>query len=256
MLGPVDDLRFGGAMRAVRRRRRLSQAAVARRAGVAQSTVSRLENGDCGSNTLATIRAVAGVLAVRVELDARWHGPALARLLDSRHAALQDAVVRTLTAASWAAVPEATFSIFGERGSIDVLGWHADRRVALIIEVKTEVVDLQDLLSTLDRKRRLAPAVCRERGWQPDAVGVWVVVRESRANRTRVAAVDGLVAVAFPHRVTSLRRWLRDPVGPLAALTFFSDMRPMDERRTWGRTRDGKAWQHAAGIETADPGRT
>ena len=54
----------------------------------------------------------------------------------------------------WIARPEVSFSIYGERGVIDLLAWHAATRSLLVVELKTELIDLQDLVSVLDRKRR------------------------------------------------------------------------------------------------------
>jgi hypothetical protein len=69
---------------------------------------------------------------------------------------------------AWILAPEATFSIYGERGAIDILAWHPGRRVVLVIELKTDVVDLNELLGTLDRKRRLARTIASERGLGTD----------------------------------------------------------------------------------------
>ena len=44
----------------------------------------------------------------------------------------------------WVAVPEVTFSIYGERGAIDILAWHEPTRSLLVIELKTELVDIQE----------------------------------------------------------------------------------------------------------------
>ena len=67
------------------------------------------------------------------------------------------------TLPSWTAVPEVSFSVFGERGVIDWLAWHEPTGSLLVIELKTAVVDVQALLGTLDRYERLAPGVARER---------------------------------------------------------------------------------------------
>jgi hypothetical protein len=96
----------------------------------------------------------------------RWRGPELARLLDQRHSEVVAAVVEALRRHGWEARPELTFSRWGERGSIDVFAWDPDLRVVLVVECKSVVVDLQDLLSTMDRKRRLAADIAQdELGW-------------------------------------------------------------------------------------------
>jgi hypothetical protein len=85
-------------------------------------------------------------------------------------------------------VPELTFSIYGERGSVDLVAWHPARRALLVIELKTAIVDVNELLMTFDRKRRLAPRIAREREWDPNVVGAWLIVMEGMTNRRRVAA--------------------------------------------------------------------
>jgi transcriptional regulator with XRE-family HTH domain len=121
----MDDMRVGAAFRAVRLRRRWRQQDVADRAGVARSLVSDLERGHFGSVPLARIRAVAATLDIRIDLLTRWRGGELARLLNARHSALNDSVASYLGGLeAWRFAPEVSFSIFGERGSIDILAYH------------------------------------------------------------------------------------------------------------------------------------
>jgi Holliday junction resolvase-like predicted endonuclease len=116
-----------------------------------------IERGVLEGTSLRLVRRVAAALGVSLPVDPRWRGADLATLLDERHAVLVQVVVAKLTTAGWQALPEHTFNEWGEKGSIDVLAWHDGRRALLSIEIKTRLPDLQDLLSTMDRKRRLAP---------------------------------------------------------------------------------------------------
>jgi hypothetical protein len=120
----------------------------------------------------------------------------------------------------WVAEPEVSFSIWGERGLIDVLAWHPTRRILLVIELKTEIVDLNEMLGTLDRKRRLAVEVARARGWRPLAVGTWVVVARSRSNRRTLADHETVLRAKLPADGLAIRRWLKDPSGRIDALSF------------------------------------
>jgi hypothetical protein len=152
--------------------------------------------------------------------------------MDAGHAALGETVIRRLrSVGGWELAPEVSFSVFGERGSIDILAWHARTRTLLVIELKTAIVDLQDALSTLDRKRRLASGIARERGWRPGAVAVWLAVVDTRTNRRHVAAHDALLLSALPVRGREVDRWLRDPAGPVAALSFLPDGRQVSDRQ-------------------------
>lgn len=76
--------------------------------------------------------------------------------------------VKWLQSAGWEVIPEVTFQVRGERGSIDVLSRHGNGAM-LVIEVKSVVPDIQALLSSLDRKVRLAAEIGRERGWPAGA---------------------------------------------------------------------------------------
>ena len=162
MIGAMDDARVGRAVRGVRIRKGLRQADVGTAAGVAQDTVSRLERGELGGMTVDRIRAIGAAVGVLIDLQPRWHGGELDGLLGARHSALHEAVAaRLATLTDWTLVPEATFSEFGERGAVDILAWHAPTRTVLVIELKTEIVDVQEMLGTLDRKRRLARSIAR-----------------------------------------------------------------------------------------------
>jgi transcriptional regulator with XRE-family HTH domain len=218
----MDDATVGRVYRAVRIRKRLRQVDVAVTARTSQDTVSRLERGAVGGMTVAQIRAIGEAIGVTLDLVPRWRGGELDRLLGARHSALHEAVAaRFATLPGWRAIPEVTFSIYGERGAIDVLAWHEPTRTLLVIELKTEIVDVQELLGTLDRKRRLAPKVAAERGWRPATVATWVILAEGRTNRRRVAAHRTVLRAALPADGHAMRAWLDVPSGPIAALTFW-----------------------------------
>src|SRR5918992_1570089 len=92
MLGPMDDLRFGGVIRTLRVRRRWRQEDLAARAGVSRSWVSLVGRGHLDAVTVRDLRKVCGALDVRVELVPRWRGGDLDRVVNARHAALHEAV--------------------------------------------------------------------------------------------------------------------------------------------------------------------
>jgi hypothetical protein len=125
----------------------------------------------------------------------------------------------------WTAIPEVTFSIYGERGAVDILAWHAPTRTLLVIELKTEIVDVQETVGTLDRKVRLAADIAAERGWKPATVASWLVVADSATNRRRVQAHRSMLRAVFPVDGRSILGWLRAPRGTVAALSFLSSTR-------------------------------
>ena len=196
---------------------------VARLSKVSVQMVSLIERGHLGQTPLEVLGRVAAALDIRLNVIAHWRGGDLERLLNWRHAGLTEAVAQAVTAIpGWVVVPEASFAIYGERGFIDLLAWHEATRTLLIIEVKTEVVDVQETIGVVDRKLRLARSVAAERGWQPQAIAAWLVVAEGATNRRHVATHQTLLRSAFPADSRTMRHWLRRPMGAIKALSFFS----------------------------------
>ena len=240
--GVVDDGRFGAAIRAVRQRRGWRQSDLGARAGVSGSTISRLERGHPGSFSLDTLRAVARALDIRVDLVPRWRAGDLDRLLNAGHSRLHDLVARWFAdeLPAWVLAPEVSFSVYGERGVIDIVAWHPGRRALLVIELKTDVVDVNEMLGTLDRKRRLAREAVRDRGWEPETVSVWLIVAGGRTNRARIAAHRSVLRAALPAGVRAMRSWLAHPVGAIAALSTWTVDAGV-ARRPVRRVRAGRA---------------
>ena len=223
----MEDGRLGSAIRAVRHRRGWRQRDLAARAGVSDVTVSRLERGHLDTLSIRTVRAVASALDVRVDLLARWRAGDLDRLLNAGHSALHDSVAAWFKQAfpAWELAPEVSFNIYGERGVVDIVAWHPGRRALLIIELKTDIADVNELVGTFDRKRRLAREIVKERGWVPTTVSGWVIVSAGRTNRARIAAHGAMLRAAFPLDGRSILAWLADPTRAIAALSMWSSAR-------------------------------
>lgn len=219
----MDPVRLGLAFRALRRRRGWTQAQLAAHAHLSRSTVQRTERGDAEAFTGRTLRAIARALGARFEQRLLWQGEALDRLLDADHAALVERVVTWLRGEGWEVVPEATFAIGGERGSIDVLAFHAGTGALLVVEVKSVVPDVQGTLSGIDRKARIAPALARARGWNVTSVGRLLVLPEDRTARRRVARHASTFEATLPERNVEVRRWVREPSGGLRGLVFLTN---------------------------------
>jgi len=227
MLAGVDDQVFGAALRAARVKRRMTQREVATLAGVSASSVSRLERGLVETLAVRTIRAIGKVWEVSIELLPRSRAGSLERVANSAHASLTEAVLRWLGSfAGWSVRPEVGFSNYGDRGVIDLICWHAGRRALLVIELKTELVDINGLLGMLDRYARNAVVAVAPLGWRPLKVARLLVIGESDHGRARVRAHASLFNAALPDRVRAVRAWLRDPVGDLAGLMFFANSHP------------------------------
>jgi putative transcriptional regulator len=234
----MDDLIVGRVFRAARVKRRWRQDDVAAAAGVSRATVSKLERGRLENVQLGTIRVVGAALGIRVSTELRGPGAEVDRLLGAHHSAMHEAAAQLFAGLpDWVALPEVTFSIYGERGSIDILAWHAATRSLLVIELKTELVDVQDTVGTLDRKVRLATKIARRRGWDPLTVSTWLLVAESPTNRRRVDAHRAMLRSRLPADGRAMARWLGRPVGPIAALSFLSGAPRGSARRQFAPVR-------------------
>jgi transcriptional regulator with XRE-family HTH domain len=218
-------MRLGAVLRAVRIRQLLRQQDVASRAGVSRATVARAENGHVRTLTVGTLIDLAGALSVRLDLEPQWRGGNLGRTLNSGHSAMHEQVAaRFARLAEWLAQPEVSFSIYGERGVIDVLAFHPGTRALLVVELKTELVDVNALLGTVDRYSRLARRVAADRGWRASTVSCWVILRDTMTNRRRVEAYVHVLRAALPADGHEMRAWLRDPASSsVRALSFLSD---------------------------------
>jgi hypothetical protein len=170
---------------------------------------------------MAKVHAVALALDAWVDYAIRWRGGELDRVLNARHAALHQAVASWLSAIEgWDLAPEVSFSIYGERGVIDVLAWHSPTRTLLVIELKSELVDISELLGTFDRKMRLAPQIAGDRGWRAARVAGWLLVADGRTNRRRLAMHRDVLRARFKADGRAIEGWLRRPAEPLLALSF------------------------------------
>lgn len=218
--------RLGRALRALRIRAGLRQVDLARLAGISDSTISRVELGDIDGVAVSTLMAVFEAVGARVEIRPLWHGAAMDRLLDEGHANLSALVLDMLRRRGWETELEVSFSHYGDRGSIDILAWHATSGTLLVIEIKTEIGSVEGLLRPLDVKVRLAARLATERfGWRCARVARLVVVPESETVRRQVRRHAKVFESALPDGSRGVRRWLRSPDRVLRGLWFLSDPR-------------------------------
>jgi len=220
----MDVIRLGLSLRALRLRRRLTQAGLAALVGVSRATIARIERSHADQVTLRLLVRVAAELGASVNVRVLWHGEALDRLLDAAHADLTDALLRLLHDSGWLVATEVSFNIRGERGVVDILAFHPATGALLVIEVKSVVPDLQAMLGALDRKARVAPVLARERGWQIATISRVLVLPDDRTARRRLGRHAPTFATALPQRTAAVRRWLKKPVGAVAGVVFLSNV--------------------------------
>ena len=203
----------------------MRQADVATSAECSQDEVSLLERGRIEGMSLRRIRRLFRVFDADVVVLIRWRGGSLDHLLDARHAQLAEAMIGRLVDAGWIVQPEVSYSVYGERGSIDVLAWHEGTRTLLVIELKTELTSIEETLRRHDTKVRLGPGIARERfGWNPAVVARLLVLPDDRTARRHVELHRSTLRRVYPAATPAIKRWLRKPSGgALGGILFLPD---------------------------------
>jgi transcriptional regulator with XRE-family HTH domain len=184
----LNDIQLGMVFRAVRIQRRARQEDVARLARTSTSSVSRIERGLFGTLPVEVIRRVGAVLEIRLDIVPSWRGGDLERVVNARHSALHERLADRLgRAPGWVSAAEVSYSIWGERGVIDRLAFHAERRMLAVFELKADIGDPGGLVAQGDRYRRLAPEIARGRVGKPSqsVVGRWSPTRTQTGDGSR-----------------------------------------------------------------------
>ena len=196
--------------------------------------MGRIERGDLLRIAWADLVSVAEAVGARLDLDVRWQGEGIDRLLDERHAATVAAVVSLFRRCGWDVDVEVSFSIFGERGSVDVVGRHPPTGILAIVEVKASVPNANQTVIGVDRKARLAPQIAKERKWTCRGVARFLAIAEGTTSRARVARHEEIFSTAFPMRGRECVAWLRTPTPTPASGLFFvrlPEVRSTDRKR-------------------------
>src|SRR5262245_56636823 len=233
----MDDLRVGALLRVLRLRRGLRQVDVAMLAGVSDATVSRAERGQVASLSVATVRQIARVLEARLDLSLWTRAGDVERVASGRHAELVEVLIETLVGLGWTVRPEVSFNVRGERGIVDIVAWHGPSRSILLIEVKTEIVDVAELFGTFDRKRRLAQDIARLLGFDPLAISTALVVADTATNHRRIAQHRATFGAVLAHGGKRFRAYIARPAGSIDALAFWAYRHPRTTRWPTGGSR-------------------
>ncbi len=244
----MDDVRIGRILRQLRHRKHWRQRDVADAAGISQSAISLIERGHLATVSIRVLRRTFAAVDARFEGEVTWRGGLVDRLLDEDHARLVSAFATELVRSAWEVHVEVTFSEFGERGSIDILALRRADGIALVVEIKTRLMAVDDTIRRLDVKSRLVTKVVFDRfGWRPAIVGRLLVIEESATSRRRVAAHDGALGAALPDRGRIVRTWLHRPAGRFSGLRFVASTSRSGPRR------DGRRGQVLVGADSSSP---
>ncbi len=229
-------------MRTLRRRRRWRQQDLGARAGLTRDAVSRAEGGALDSLTVRSLSRLTDALDATLVIEIRWQGADLDRLIDPEHAHLQEAAARRLASRGWSVQAEVSFNHFGDRGSCDLVAWHAATLTLLVVEVKSRLGNLQETLHRLDVKTRLGRMLARRLGWPaPRTVVRALVVAEDRTAR-RVLERHPALFNGFALRGRAVATWLRMPSATVSGLLWFEEPSDSDDSRTKNvqRVRSGR----------------
>lgn len=188
----MRNIPVGRTLRMVRIRRGWRQVDVGERARISASVVARQERGIVRSAD--TLERHAAALDLRLDLRLGGRSGEMVRLADDEHAAIVELLARWFRAAALSVEVEASFSEWGERGRIDLLAFDSVSRTLVIVEVKTLLLDLQELLGAVNVRERLAPTIARRREWRADRVVTVLAVADAPATRAVVERHPSLFA--------------------------------------------------------------
>jgi transcriptional regulator with XRE-family HTH domain len=221
----ADDERVGRLLRAIRRRTGLTQLALCLRAGVPRGDVLTIEAGYVGLIPLDRTRRVFDALGGRARLATFWNGAVADRLLDEAHARIVERALAVFQARGWETAVEVSFSEFGERGSIDILAARPSTAAIAVCEVKSDIGSLEETNRILDMKERLAPGIAeRTFAFRPRTVGRVLILPDRSTLRRVIDEHARTMGAIYPARGREVRRWLRDPSGPLRGIWFLSEV--------------------------------
>jgi transcriptional regulator with XRE-family HTH domain len=183
-------------MRALRLRRAWRQEDLGRRAGLSRDAVHRAETRGLPSLTIGALERLVGALQADLVVEIRWRGAQLDSLVDRLHAAMVTLVARRLERSGWLTWAEVSFNHFGDRGRCDLVAWHPGRKVLMLIEVKTRVGNLHELLGALDVKSRLGSVIADQLGLADRS---WWCPAWSSSNTAPTAGSCAVTRRSFDH---------------------------------------------------------
>lgn len=194
-------VRFGAQVQSIRIALGMGQRALARRMGRSQGYVSLVERGSVPGLSIAEAdgiaRALGATLVFGVEAPVLLGG---SRQRDAAHARCVAYVSRRLVASGWHVRREIAIGTRERPGWIDILAFNPETRVLLVIEVKTDLVDIGGLERQLGWYHREARSRCRDLGWDPFGIVATALILATASNDDRIRANAVGLRQIFPLR--------------------------------------------------------
>lgn len=228
---------LGRSLRAARLRRRLTQAALARRAGVSRARIGQLETGEGLTASVGLWSDLAEALDMPLRLE--FGRDPVEPLVDAGHLAMQELILRLGRQAGYDGSFELPSRPADPARSTDVRLLDRRLRRLVLVECWNTFGDLGAAARSSDRKRAEADAVAvaLSPDYAPLEVGVCWVVRDTRRNRELLSRYPHIIESRFPG---SSAAWVRALTsgGPLPQQPglVWSDLRAT---RLFARRRPG-----------------
>jgi len=227
---------LGASFRAVRVALGWTQRSLGERIGRSQVYVSLVERGRVPGLSIteadSICKALGATLVLGIEAPVLLAG---SRQRDAAHARCVAYVTRRLTKEGWVVRREVQIGTPARPGWIDVLAFHPELRVLLVIEIKTELIDLGGLERQLGWYARDARHAAGSLGWSAaDVVPVALLLTTTR-NDVRLRENAAGIGQAFPRRWRDLIAVVRGGVHAAGTGWGIAMIDPRSRARDWLR---------------------
>ncbi len=233
----TNDLRrvIGRAIRETRLATRTTQRQLGEAIGLSQTEISGIERAIYPGLPLATAERVLDALYIRLEL--RLVPPYVAGRDESRdeaHARCVGFLARRLESAGWLVAHEVPVGGSRWRGFIDIVAFHRLERILLVIEVKTEIVDVGAIERQISSYERDAWQAARLLGWRPRAAIGALVLLATAANDEALRRHRDTFGRGYSIRAKALGELVRLPTRvPGRGQRAIAMIDPRSRRREW-----------------------
>lgn len=235
-------MRLGATVVRTRKDLGWSQQELGLRVRVSQGWLSRIERGTAERLELAMIDRLTRKLGIQLSLatpsavaDERR------RQRDPAHALALAYVGRHLARQGWSVRSEVELGGDRFRGWADLVAFHEDSGVMLLVEIKTELRDFGGLARQVGWYERAVWQAVRSDGWQPRSLRTAVILLATEANDASMRSFRESLAQWAPGGAVDLLATIDNPGRPWSG-RFLAMVDPLSRRARWliPTRRDGR----------------